>query len=121
MGSMIPGKLGTLKPVGSYSKIGNEIPGAIPSSHISSDITKYGSKGGTISAEVLRLIEEDWKNLALDITQLGLSLVGLIEIAEPLQAAADVTNGSIDIARGHPWIVSYSTCWIDFRNRSYRI
>lgn len=85
-----------------YSKLGKAAPGRIPESHINT-----AHLGAIVSAEILRL-KSCWKEVALDLTQLGLSLVGLFELAPPVQAAVDITNGSIDIARGHPYIGALS-------------
>ncbi len=105
---MIPGKLGTIKSANTYSQIGKEVPGTVPTSHIS--LNPKTSVGGvaSCSSEFLRLIETDWKNLAMDLAQLGLTIVGLLDVAPPVQAGADILNGSIDIKRGHPWIGALS-------------
>lgn len=101
---IIPGKLGSLTPTGTYSKLGAPKPGTISSSHIPSDTSLAVGASGLIGAEMMRMIKNDWDELALDLTQLGLTIVGLLDIAPPAQAAADVTNGGIDFARGHPII-----------------
>lgn len=86
-----------------YSKLGKAAPGKVPESHIN-----MSQQLAVASTEVLRELKSCWKEVALDLTQLGLSLVGLLEIAPPLQASADIANGGIDIARGHPYIGAIS-------------
>lgn len=86
-----------------YSKLGKAAPGKIPESHIN-----MSQQLAVASTEVLRELKSCWKEVALDLTQLGLSLVGLLEVAPPLQASADIANGGIDVARGHPYIGALS-------------
>lgn len=86
-----------------YSKLGKAAPGKVPESHIN-----MSQQLAVASTEVLRELKSCWKEVALDLTQLGLSLVGLLEIAPPLQASVDIANGGIDIARGHPYIGAIS-------------
>lgn len=94
------GNLSDLK----YSKLG-----ATP---VASRAVKIASGVGTaymrLTQENLKAIEADWKEVSLDFTQLGLTVVGLIEVAEPVQIGADLSNGAIDISRGHPIIGAIS-------------
>ena len=85
-----------------YSKIGKAQPGKTKTEQLPQN------SNGFLTKEDLNKIKLDWKELSLDVTQLGLSIVGLIEVAEPFQIAADVTNGAIDFKRGHPLLGTLS-------------
>jgi len=69
---------------------------------------QFVAKAERFSAESLRALQSDWDEVSLDFLQIGLTVVGLIEVAEPVQIAADVANGAIDIKRGHPYIGALS-------------
>lgn len=87
-----------------YSKLG-----ALPlDSKVGNKVVRITSAAARISQEGLKYIQDDWEEVALDFTQLGLTLVGLIEVAEPIQMTADVANGAIDIKRGNPIIGAIS-------------
>lgn len=87
-----------------YSKIGAKPLNA----KVGNKVARVASLAARISQKDLDFLEADWKELSLDFAQLGLTVVGLIEVAEPLQMAADVANGCIDIKRGHPIIGAIS-------------
>ena len=85
-----------------YSKIGAVPPGQIKSSYLSN------AKNGLLTAEEIARLKCDLQELSLDLTQLGLTVVGLIEVAEPIQISADLANAAIDFGRGHPVIGTFS-------------
>lgn len=87
-----------------FSKLGAEAPINRAGRSVSRIVTAISR----ISQEGIDYIEKDWREVSLDIAQLGLTLVGLIEVAEPVQMTADVTNGAIDIKWGHPIIGALS-------------
>ena len=87
-----------------FSKLGAEAPVNRAGRNVSRIVTAMSR----ISQEGIDYIEKDWQEVSLDIAQLGLTLVGLIEVAEPVQMGADIANSAIDVKRGHPVIGALS-------------
>ena len=80
-----------------YSKPGQADPTATASQVARGILGMY-----RLSESEMKYLEADYMEIAADFAQLGLTVVGLLEVAEPVQAGADVLNGAIDISRGHP-------------------